>query len=280
MEVRYRRRVECTSAVDFARELAEAIETQALEEFRAKYRQAGLLVFEDIGRLIHRTSEKLSAQDEFVHTLDDLIDRGSWVLVTSMVAPYAMSGMLPALQSRLTAGLTLPLALPEPDTRLAIVNRLAELRKIDLPGPVARTLAEGFSGTVPELMGAITQLEVPARRDGHRIDVKAVQSLLARRGSECKVSIHAIALATARHFGLKLSELRSPSRLRAVVTARDVAVYLGRNIIKCSFDEIGRYFGGRDHTTIMHSWYKMDNTVHADPAMRHELRKLAQEIQK
>jgi len=204
-KARYRRRVECISAVDFARELAEAIETQALEEFRAKYRQAGLLVFEDIGRLIHRTSEKLSAQDEFVHTLDDLIDRGSWVIVTSMVAPYAMSGMLPALQSRLTAGLTLPLALPEPDTRLAIVNRLAELRKIDLPVPAARILAEGFSRTVPELMGAITQLEVPASRDGRRIDVKDVQSLLARRGSESKISIHAIALATARHFGLKLS---------------------------------------------------------------------------
>ncbi|MGD0383150.1 MAG: helix-turn-helix domain-containing protein, partial [Thermoguttaceae bacterium] len=183
-------------------------------------------------------------------------------------------------QSRLTAGLTVPLALPEPDTRLVIVNRLAELRKIDLRGPAARTLAEGFSGTVPELMGAITQLELPARRDGRRIDVKDVQSLLARRGSECKASIHAIALATARHFGLKLSELRSPSRHRVIVTARDVAVYLGRNIIKCSFDEIGRYFGGRDHTTIMHSWYKMDNTVRADPAMRHELEKLAQEIQK
>jgi chromosomal replication initiator protein len=273
-KARYRRRVECISAVDFARELAEAIETQALEEFRAKYRQTGLLVFEDIGRLIHRTSEKLSAQDEFVHTLDDLIDRGSWVVVTSMVAPYVMSGMLPALQSRLTAGLTVPLALPEPDTRLAIVNRLAELRKIDLPVPVARTLAEGFCGTVPELMGAITQLEVPASRDGRRIDVKDVQSLLARRGSECKASIHAIALATARHFGLKLSELRSPSRHRAVVTARNVAVYLGRNIIKCSFDEIGRYFGGRDHTTMMHSWHEIENLLNTDRAMLNEVEKL------
>ncbi len=154
---------------------------------------------------------------------------------------------------------------------MAIINRLADLRKIDLPGPVAQTLAEGFYGTVPELMGALTQLEVPARRDGCRINVKDVQSLLARRGSECKTSIHAIALATARHFGLKLSELRSPSRQRAVVAARDMAVYLARNMIKCSFDEIGRYFGGRDHTTIMHSWHKIDNLFNTDPAMRHEL---------
>ena len=277
-KARNRRRVECVAAVDFARELAEAIETQALEEFRTKYRQAGLLVFEDIGRMVNRTSEKLSAQDEFVHALDELIDRGSWVIVTSLAAPYAMTGMLPALQSRLTAGLTVPLAPPEPDTRLAIINRLAELRKIDLPGPAARTLAEGFYGTVPELMGALTQLEVPARRDGRRINVKDVQSLLARRGSQCKASIHAIALATARHFGLKLSELRSPSRQRAVVAARDMAVYLARNMIKCSFDEIGRYFGGRDHATMMHSWHKIENLLNTDPAMRHELEELEQEM--
>jgi chromosomal replication initiator protein len=277
-KARNRRRVECVAAVDFARELAEAIETQALEEFRSKYRQAELLVFEDIGRMVNRRSEKLSAQDEFVHALDELIDRGSWVIVTSLVAPYAMTGMLPALQSRLTAGLTVPLAPPEPDTRLAIINRLADLRKIDLPGPVALTLAEGFYGTVPELMGALTQLELPARRDGCRINVKDVQSLLARRGNQCKASIHAIALATARHFALKLSELRSPSRQRAVVAARDMAVYLTRNMIKCSFDEIGRYFGGRDHTTMMYSWHKIVDLLKTDPAMQHELMALEQEV--
>jgi chromosomal replication initiator protein len=277
-KVRHRRRVECVAAVDFARELADAIETQALEEFRRKYRQADLLVFEDIGRMVNRRSEKLSAQDEFVHTLDDLIGRGSWVIITALAPPFAMTGMLPALQSRLTAGLTVPLAPPEPDTRLAIINRLADLRKIDLPDPIARTLADGFYGTVPELMGALTQLEVPARRAGCHIALKDVRSFLSRRGSQCKASIHAIALATARHFGLKLSELRSPSRQRAVVAARNMAVYLARNMLKCSFDEIGRYFGGRDHTTMMHSWHKIDKLLNIDPAMQHELMELEQEV--
>ena len=270
-KTRNRRRVECVAAVDFARELAEAIETQGLEEFRTKYRQADLLVFEDIGRMVNRRPKNSAPRTSSCMPWMSLIDRGSWVIVTSLAAPYAMTGMLPALQSRLTAGLTVPLAPPETDTRLAIINRLADLRKIDLPSPVAQTLAEGFCGTVPELMGALTQLEVPARRDGCRINVKDVQSLLARRGSQCKASIHAIALATARHFALKLSELRSPSRQRAVVAARDMAVYLARNMIKCSFDEIGRYFGGRDHTTMMHSWHKIENLLNTDPAMRHEI---------
>jgi chromosomal replication initiator protein len=202
------------------------------------------------------------------------------VIVTASTAPGAMTGLLPSLQSRLTAGLTVPLAPPEPATRLAIISHLAAMRKIDLTDTVAQTLAEGFSGTVPELMGALTQLEVPVRRDGGHIDVKAVRSFIAQRGSEGKPSIHAIALATAKHFGLKLSELRSPSRQRMVVAARDVAVFLARNLIKSSFDQIGRYFGGRDHTTMMHSWNKMQSLLKDDAPMRHEIEEIEKEIQK
>jgi chromosomal replication initiator protein len=275
-KTRNRRRVECVAATDFARQLADAIETQAVEEFREKYRQPGMLVFEDIGRLVTRKSEKLSAQEEFVHTLDELIDRGSWVIVTSASAPVEMTGIMPSLQCRLMAGLTVPLAPPDADTRLAIIKRMAESRKIDLPDPAAQTLAEGLkNGTVPELSGALTQLEVPARRDGGKITIKDVRSLLARHSNEHKSSIHAIALATAKHFGLKLSELRSPSRQRAVVSARDVAVYLARITIQCSFDQIGQYFGGRDHATVMHSWHKMEKLIDTDPAMRREVENIA-----
>ena len=277
-KARNRRHVECVAAVDFARELADAIETQAVEEFRTKYRQAGMLVFEDIGRLVNRTSEKLSVQDEFVHTLDALIDRGSWIIVTSASAPSEMTGILPALQSRLMGGLTIPLVPPEANTRLAVINHLAGMRKIDLSDPVAQTLAEGLQGAVPELMGALTHLQVTARRNGGRIDIKDVRSLLAQRDSDGGLSIHAIGIATARHFGLKLSELRSPSRHRAVVTARDVAVYLARNMIKSSFDEIGHYFGGRDHSTMMYSWRKMEKLINTDPAMCHEVEELGKEI--
>lgn len=200
------------------------------------------------------------------------------MIVTAAAAPNTMTGMLPALQSRLSAGLTIPLTPPEPDTRLAIINRLAELRKIDLPDRVARTLAEGLSGTVPELAGALTQLEVPARRDSRGISLKSVRSLLASRSSQSKPSVHAIALATARHFGLKLSDLRSNSRQRSVVAARDMAVYLIRNMIKCSFDEIGRYFGGRDHATIMHGWCKIEKLLDTDPTVHHELEELERTI--
>jgi len=139
-------------------------------------------------------------------------------------------------------------------------------------------LAEGIPGTVPELMGALIQLEVPARRDDGRIDVHAVRALLAKRNSRRGPNLHAIALVSAKHFGLKLSELRSPSRQQAVVTARNVAIFLARKIIKCSFEQLGLYFGGRDHATVMHSWRKMRNLLKADPVTRRELEELEQEI--
>ncbi len=159
-----------------------------------------------------------------------------------------------------------------------ILQRLAEARKIDLPGPAAQTLAEGLPGTISELMGALVQLEVPARRDGNSIDVGAVRALLAKRNSRRGPSLHAIALASAKRFGLKLSELRSPSREQALVAARNVAIYLARNLIKCSFELIGQYFGGRHHTTVMHGWRTMDKLLKTDPATRHEVEQLSREI--
>jgi chromosomal replication initiator protein len=275
---KYHRRVECVAAVDFARELADAIETQAVEEFRAKYREAGLLVFEDIGRMVNRKSEKLSAQDEFIHTLDALMERGSRVIITSASAPGEMTGVLPTLQSRLTAGLIVPLTPPGVDARLEIVRRFAELRQVDIPQAVAQSLAEGLPGTAPELMGAVLQLELPARGRHGRVDADAVRQWLKDRGNGNEPNIHSIALATAKHFGLKLSELRSPSRHRAVVSARNAAVYLSRKLVRCSFEQIGRYFGGRDHATVMHGCEKMTTSVKNDPATRCEVENLEKEI--
>ena len=124
-----RQRVVLTTAVDFARELADAIESQAVEEFRTKYRTADLLVFEDLGQLATRKSGKLSAQEELVHTLDALLADGRWVVVTASAAPAELPGLLPALQSRLAAGLTIPLAPPGPAARLAVLRQLADLRE-------------------------------------------------------------------------------------------------------------------------------------------------------
>ena len=118
-------RVVCTTAVDFARELAEAIETQAVEEFRAKHRGAALLVVEDLGMLATRKAGKLNAQEELIHTLDALLAEDRWVIATASAPPAELPDILPALKSRLAGGLTIPLAPPGPEARLAIIQQLA-----------------------------------------------------------------------------------------------------------------------------------------------------------
>ena len=219
-----------TTAVDFARELADAIETQAVVDLRARYRTANLLVFEDVGRL----TERPAAQVELIHTLDAILREGGQVVVTASAPPAELRGLMPALQSRLLAGLAVPLSPPGATARLAILRRLASLREIDLTDPVAQALAEGLDGTVPELLGALVQLDVPARMDGKPIDGDAVRDYLAGRHGGKRPQIQHIAALTARYFSLKLADLRGPSRRRPVVAARDVAMYLVRSLCRSS----------------------------------------------
>ena len=162
-----RQRVVCTTAVDFARELADAIETQAVDEFRTKHRGADFLVVEDLGMLATRKLGKLSAQEELIHTLDAMVAEERWMVVTVGRLPAALPGILPALQSRLMGGLLVPLSPPGVEARLAILEQLAAIREIPLPAAVARVLAEGLAATAPELAGSLVQLAA-ARRFSQR----------------------------------------------------------------------------------------------------------------
>ena len=257
-------RIISVTASDFARQWADALETQAVEDFRTRYRTTGLLVLEDLAEL----SGKAAAQTELTATLDALLADGGQVVVTASAAPGSLAHLSPALQGRLSAGLTIPLGPPGPDTRLAILRRWAELRGADLGDSILRLLAEGLSGTVPELLGALVQLEMPAQLDGRPLDARLVREFLAQRDSASQPELRDIALATARFFSLKLGDLRSASRRRPVVIARDVAIFLCRSLTSVSLQRIGEYFGGRDHTTVMHAWRKMEELHQTDPEIR------------
>jgi chromosomal replication initiator protein len=266
--------VVCTTAVDFARELAEAIETQAVEEFRAKHRGAALLVVEDLGMLATRKAGKLNAQEELIHTLDALLAEDRWVIATASAPPAELPDILPALKSRLTGGLTIPLAPPGPEARLAIIQQLAALRNLELPEPVAQVLAEGLGGTAPELAGSLLELVMPTRLRRGRLDLQRAKQYLAGRNRTRQPTLHEIALLTARHFSLRLADLRSSARRRALVTARGVAVYLARRLTDESLQEIGGYFGGRDHTTVLHSCRQTEELMKSDPTIRQSVESL------
>ncbi len=259
-----RRRVEYTTAVDFARQLADAMETQAMDDLRTQYRKAALVVFEDVGQL----ADRHGPQNELVHMLDALLSTGRRVVITCAAPVSELPGILPTLQSRLAGGLTVPLALPGPDTRMAILQHLAKLRNVDLSRQVSRILAGGLNVTVPELLGALVQLEMQARLSYGGIEPEAARQYVAERNGSRRPPLRDVALATAKHFSLKLSDLRSASQRRAVVSARNVAMYLARRLTGKSLEQIGRYFGGRDHTTVMYGCRKTEGLLQSDPHTR------------
>jgi chromosomal replication initiator protein len=263
-------RVAYTTAVDFAREMADAFETQSVEDFRLLYRGANLAVFEDVAEL----AAKPAAQEELTRTLDAVIEQGGQVVVTAAAAPHDIAEFPPALQSRLLAGLCVPLALPGPDTRLAILQRWLNLREVEMAESILKLLAAGLAGTVPELLGAMLQLELPARDKGRPINAHQIRDFLSQRDSTLRPKLRDIATLTARHFTLRLGDLRGSSRRRPVVTARDVAIYLCRQLTRESLSRIGAYFGGRDHTTVLHACRKAEELLQADPAIRQAVDRL------
>jgi chromosomal replication initiator protein len=267
------------AAADFANDLKAAIEDEATQRFRERVREASLLVIENLSQLQTRHV----AQQELIHSLDAVVNQGGQVVVTSHTSPERIANFSPDLCSRLAAGLTVPLTAPAAATRLAIVERLAELRSIPITAPAARVLADGLNGIAPELLGALLQLDVQsqltldsaaASSDSNNeigartIDNRAVRQWLADRRLRLQPSLRTIANLAAKYFGLRVAELISPSRRRAVVQARAIAMYLGRQLTAKSLEQLGKHFGGRDHTTVLHSYRSIEARLQSDPTTR------------
>jgi len=263
------------TAVDFARGLGEAIQTKTVDDFTAQYRGVSLLVLEDVGHL----AGKEAAQRELMFTLDALGDAQSRVVVTSGVIPSELEGISAGLRGRLTAGLAVPLAPPSRDSRFVILRLVAESRGLELSEAAAGLLADSLCVTAPGLFGAASELEMLAQIDGGAIDVNAVERYLVERNKMKQPSIHEIALVTARHFSLTLKELRSPSRRRAVAMARGVAMYLARSLTTESLQQVGEYFGRRDHTTVAHGCQKTEERLEIEPDIRRAVFELRKQLQ-
>jgi chromosomal replication initiator protein len=258
------------TGADYWRGLSDSFENRSTDAWRAHDRAADLFVLEDFGPL----AMKPAAQVELLHTLDALADRGAHVIVTSRLPLSQMMTLLPGLASRLAGGLCLGLNLPSSGTRRAIVDRLAAERGTDIAPAARRALADGLRGSVPELFGALASLEHAARVDGDPIEMARVQQYLAGKSGTRTPTMRGIAAHTAKHYALKVQDLKSPSRRRSVVMARDVAMYLARQLTGQSLEQIGEYFGGRDHTTVLHGCRKAEQLAKSDPATRSAVERL------
>jgi chromosomal replication initiator protein len=264
------------SCESFINQFIEALENGDLNSFRQKYRNVDVLLVDDIQLL----ANKERTQEEFFHTFNTLYNLGHQIVLSSDAPPKDIPTLQERLVSRFKMGLVVEIAPPDFETRVNILRNKARLRGHDLPTDVSHYLAEHILTNIRELEGAICRLIGFADIDKRPITLPFTQEVLAdsigRRNAV--ITIHDIIAVVTKHYTVKLSDLQSKRRNQSLTFPRQVCMYLARKHTNHSLEEIGRYFGGRDHTTVLYATEKMDKRASADPNFLETLRHLTREL--
>ncbi len=272
-----RLRGELLSAHDFFSRLKEAMQTQTMQEFQRVFYKLDFLVLEDF----HQMATMPFAQQELIRVLDKLRGRQARVMVTSSVALKHVD-VDSKLASRLSEGVSFQVQPPGMQTRLAILD-LPENQKIGPLSEEARLslaeYAQQGQSTVYDMLGVLRQLELKRRAEKRRkIMPEDVEAHYQQKAAEHALSISKIAKAVGRYYKVKLADMRSKSRRATLVTARDVVYYLTRKLTEHTLAEIGEYFAGRDHATILHGIKHAEAELKTDPQWRHAVEFLMEEL--
>jgi chromosomal replication initiator protein len=248
-----------TSGTDLARALAHAIETDSVADLRTRHQRCDILLIDDLQRL----ATKPAAQQFLLAALDVLLRRGALVIATMRQLPQLTAGLDPALSSRLTSGLVARVAPPGPLARRELVRHFAATVELPLPDSLVAQLA-GRDGdvrhrftTAPKLRQAVLQLALSSKSQLRPVRQSQVARLLSPKAPESKQVIRRTLAAVSRHYGVPVADLKGKSRQQAVSDARSMAMHLARRLTAASFAEIGRQFGTRDHSTVLHACKKM-----------------------
>ena len=255
------------SCETFVNHFINALENADLPEFRNKYRNVDVLVVDDI----HMLANKERTQEEFFHTFNTLYNAGKQIVLSSDSSPKEIPTLQDRLVSRFKWGLVTEIETPCYETRMAILKRKGRERGRELDDDVARLLAEHIDTNIRELEGAVTRLTGFARLVRvSQITTDLARQVLSRRSSKCSrrstFDGRHPAASSREHFNVKLSELQSRKRTNAIAHPRQVAMYLARKITRHSLEEIGGYFGGRDHSTVLYAVDKISKLVQTDAA--------------
>lgn len=237
------------TAEAFTNGFLEALRTGGLAGFRNRYRNAGALLVDDV----HFIAAKRATQDEFLHTFNALAAAGAPIVLVADAHPRQVARLTDELATRFLAGMVVKLEAPDPSTRRAILEAKARARGVDLPGPVVAYVAEHLRGSVRELEGALNSLLAHATLTGRRLDLDLARAALRDtiRHTAQAIALKDVERAVGSLFGLDAEALKSDSRARAVAHPRMLAMYLARKHTGAAYSEIGRFFGGRNHSTVI-----------------------------
>lgn len=266
------------SSEKFLNDLVSALSHDKMDDFRNRYRKNDVILVDDVQFLIG----KERTQEEFFHTFNVLFNDNKQIVLTSDKLPKDMVGLEKRLRSRFEWGLVADLQAPDLETKIAILKKKAEYMQMALPDEVAWFLARRLRGDVRKLEGALNVIEAFTSMTGQQISVSLVQSLigeLADVQEERPISIPDIERVVADRYKLKGALLRSKKRNKDIAHARHVAMYLARTLTNASLPQIGKSFGDRDHTSVLHACNKIKGMVEADWRFKEEVEQLIRTLQ-
>jgi len=264
------------SSERFTNELINAIRYDRTAGFRAKYRTIDLLLVDDIQFI----SGKERTQEEFFHTFNDLYDSRKQIVVSSDSSPKEIPDIEERLRSRFEWGLIADIQPPDFETRVAILKKKAEIERVRLPDEIAYLIGSRVKSNIRELEGSLTRMIAFCALTGREMTADLAQEVLADLwGEEEKIiTIEHIQRDVSEFFGLRLADLKAKTRTKAVAFPRQVAMYLSRQLTHASLAEVGRAFGGKDHTTVLHAVGKIQTLLQEDPKLRKTIDTLTQSI--
>ena len=270
------RKVLYMSAEKFMYQFVRALRFKDTMSFKEQFRSVDVLMIDDIQFICG----KESTQEEFFHTFNALIDQNKQVIVSADKSPSDLEDMKERLRSRLGWGLVADLHPTTYELRLGILEQKREMLKREIPQNILEFLAHKITSNVRELEGALNRIIAHFELTGSSITIEGAQDLLQDllRANDRRVSVEDIQRKVAEHYNIRLSDMHSPRRARMVARPRQIAMYLAKALTEHSLPEIGRKFGGRDHTTIMHGVRRIEELIVNDSSIREDVELLRRAI--
>lgn len=270
-------RIYFVSCNGFMTQFLEAVQAGEMSSFRHRFRAFDMLVIDDI----HDLSKRDQTQEEFFHTFNTLFQAGKQIVLSSDAPPTEIPHLEERLISRFSCGLVACVDSPGFETRVAIIKKKALIRNIEVPDDVANYVATQLDSNIRQLEGAITTLQSVAMLDGVDITLDLAKHTIggaSKLDAPKKVSIQDILDSVSLFYDIKLTDLLSKRRHKSVAVPRQVGMWLSRKHTRFSLEEVGGYFGGRDHTTVMHAIKSVDQKREENPLFLREVNRLEAQL--
>ena len=262
---------------DFTNELIASIRENRNAEFREKYRQTDILLMDDIQFI----AGKIQTQEEFFHTFNTLYESGRQIVLTSDRPPKEITQLEDRLRTRFEWGLMVDVAPPDFETRLAIIKNKAALLGVQLPDYISSFIAENLTANVRQIEGALNKLLAYRDLLGNQVDGEAVSRAvkdMLKKYNEFVPSPSLIIEYICRYYDVDEEQVRGQGRKRDLMEARQTAMYLIRRMTNLSLNDIGKEFGDRDHTTVLHSLDQVEKKMRSDPAYAEKVKEITTNI--